>query len=352
MFCPKCNTESGPSLFCYVCDAYLPSMISGVKASIAKRFAAYFLDSFFVGFPVGLLFGVANGNLEKMNFASFLILIFFAWFIYLLICAGFLAKGQTPGKWVMWIRVVDKHDGSAPGFGRMFFRETIGKAVSGCFLGFGWFWALWDRDTQTWHDKMAGTVVLYQHTRQSRELLPRSLMDGEGKPKDFAKAAVLYRKAAEQGDAAAQLNLGIMYDQGLGVTQDYEQAVGWYRKAAEQGRAPAQFNLGVAYCEGQGVPQDFAQAAIWYRKAAEQGDASAQFTLGAAYCEGQGVPQDYADAYFWLNLAASGKLENVNMEDVTKLRDVAGSHLTDVVLLQTQGRARKWFEAHSPISYR
>lgn len=78
-------------------------------------------------------------------------------------------------------------------------------------------------------------------------------------------------QVAEQGDAAAQYNLGVMYDQGQGVRQDYVQAVQWYRKAAEQGHAVAQYNLGSMYDQGQGVRQDYAQAVGWFRKAAEQG---------------------------------------------------------------------------------
>ena len=73
---------------------------------------------------------------------------------------------------------------------------------------------------------------------------------------DFKKTL----QAAEQGFAAAQYNLGVMYDNGQGVRQDDAQAVQWYRKAAEQGHAKAQYNLGVAYINGQGVRQDDAQA--------------------------------------------------------------------------------------------
>ncbi len=61
-----------------------------------------------------------------------------------------------------------------------------------------------------------------------------------------------------------------MYDQGLGVTQDYAKAVKWYRKAAEQGNAGAQYNLGVMYGKGQGVPQDYAKAHMWYNLAASR----------------------------------------------------------------------------------
>ena len=71
-----------------------------------------------------------------------------------------------------------------------------------------------------------------------------------------------------------------MYDNGEGVPQDYAEAVKWYRLAAEQGDANAQYNLGLMYDNGQGVPQDYAEAVKWYRLAAEQGDAEHNTILG------------------------------------------------------------------------
>ena len=53
-------------------------------------------------------------------------------------------------------------------------------------------------------------------------------------------AAVLYHEAAAQGDARAQFNLGIVYEEGHGVSQDYGRAVELFRKAADQGHAEAQ----------------------------------------------------------------------------------------------------------------
>ena len=100
---------------------------------------------------------------------------------------------------------------------------------------------------------------------------------------DYATALREFRPLAEQGNVYAQFNLGLMYNNGLGVTQDYSEAVKWYRKAAEQGHADAQYNLGVMYAEGQGVTQDYSEAMKWYRKAAEQGDANAQYNLGVMY---------------------------------------------------------------------
>ncbi len=89
-----------------------------------------------------------------------------------------------------------------------------------------------------------------------------------------------YRKAAEQGDATAQANLGWCYENGEGVEKNMSEAVKWYRKAAEQGHKDAQCNLGVCYENGEGVEKDMTEAVKWYRKAAEQGNASALYNLG------------------------------------------------------------------------
>jgi hypothetical protein len=101
--------------------------------------------------------------------------------------------------------------------------------------------------------------------------------------REMSEVIGLLRKAADQGHAAAQHNLGAAYHQGQGVKQDFGEAVRWYRKAADQGYAEAQHNLGVVYGQGQGVKQDFGEAARWNRKAADQGIACAQYTLGLMY---------------------------------------------------------------------
>jgi hypothetical protein len=156
------------------------------------------------------------------------------------------------------------------------------------------------------------------------------------------------RKAAEQGYAPAQNDLGASYYHGQGNPQDFAQAVYWFRKAAEHGNTVAQNNLGASYYAGHGVPQDYAQAAYWYRKAAEQGYVASQANLSASYYNGQGVPQDYAEAYFWMALAASsGKIEGLgHPENLAKLRGDAASHLTPAELTQVQERVRKWTEEH------
>ena len=107
------------------------------------------------------------------------------------------------------------------------------------------------------------------------------------------------------GDAQAQFNLGDSYYYGIGgVPQNYAEVVKWWRKAAEQGYASAQYNLGLMYKNGEGVPEDDVEAAKWYRKAAEQGNAWAQYNLGWMYDNGEGVPKDDVEAAKWYHKAA------------------------------------------------
>jgi len=93
-------------------------------------------------------------------------------------------------------------------------------------------------------------------------------------------------KKAGAGDAEAQNLLGRMYHTGTGVPRDSAKAAKWYRKAAEQGHASAQYNLGDMYRIGEGVPKDDTEGFKWYRKAAEQGHDGAQFELGYMYAKG------------------------------------------------------------------
>ncbi|GHT71254.1 hypothetical protein AGMMS49950_07570 [Endomicrobiia bacterium] len=70
-----------------------------------------------------------------------------------------------------------------------------------------------------------------------------------------------------------------MYRDGEGVKQNYKEAINWYKKSAEQGNADAQYNLGVMYHEGKGAKQDYKEAISWFKKAAEQGHSGAKTAL-------------------------------------------------------------------------
>ena len=70
-----------------------------------------------------------------------------------------------------------------------------------------------------------------------------------------------------------------MYSNGKGVQRSDPESVVWYRKAADQGFAKAQYNLGTMFENGKGVQQNDSEAVRWYRKAADQGLADAQIQL-------------------------------------------------------------------------
>lgn len=154
---------------------------------------------------------------------------------------------------------------------------------------------------------------------------------------DFTAAFSAFKKAAEQGDARAQVDLGYMYYNGQGITQDYQQAAYWMRRAAEQGNAVAQTLLGNMYADGQGVTQDYQQAVFWYRKAAEQGDAGAQTLLGFKYLLGMGVAQDYVEAYKWFNIAGAH-----GDKDAMKEREDLQERMTPAQIAEGQRLAREW----------
>lgn len=122
--------------------------------------------------------------------------------------------------------------------------------------------------------------------------------------KDYVAAFKMFRELAEQGDPAAQSNVGYYYDKGLAVTRDPEEAVRWYRLAAQNGDLYAQYNLGVMYETGTGVPQDYAESFKWFMRSAEQGDREAAVYIGLFYEEGLGRAVDMLQAYAWFHLAA------------------------------------------------
>ena len=112
-------------------------------------------------------------------------------------------------------------------------------------------------------------------------------------------------KAAEQGHARAQCNLGFFYLNGTyGMPAEPTEAekaevVKWFHKAADNGNDDAMALVGWCYREGFGVPQDQEEAVRLSRKAAELGNGNAMLLVGWCYYEGLGVSQDKEEAIRW-----------------------------------------------------
>ncbi len=127
---------------------------------------------------------------------------------------------------------------------------------------------------------------------------------GQGVPKDDAAATEWYRKAALHGIPTVQHNLGVKYFEGIGIEKDYAEAARWWRMAADLGFAESQYSLGEMHAWGIGPAKDEETAARWYLAAAEQGHMLAQYRLGVMYAAGRGLPVDHDSAYRWLRMAA------------------------------------------------
>ena len=128
---------------------------------------------------------------------------------------------------------------------------------------------------------------------------------GHGVDKDPAESIKWYRMAAEQGEPLVQLDLGIKYFQGQGVKQNYQEAAKWWEMSANAGVADSQFNLGLMYYRGIGFEKDFEKASGLFEKAAEQGHGNAQYSLAVMYAFGQHNQKDYQTALKWFRKAAA-----------------------------------------------
>jgi len=136
--------------------------------------------------------------------------------------------------------------------------------------------------------------------------------NGKGVNKDIYQAKEWYKKAAEQGNTAAQYNLAKLISQSSDKTDPraQEEVRYWYEKAAEGGRKEAMNDLALLYLKGDGVKQNKIKAFELFKKAALLGDASAQVNVALMYAWGKGIPNDKIKAYKNLKQALrQGKTE-------------------------------------------
>jgi TPR repeat protein len=153
-------------------------------------------------------------------------------------------------------------------------------------------------------DRLDEAVVVYrQAADQGNAVAQFSLAGLYDEGHNDVEAAKWYRQAADQKDVGAAMRIASMYEQGRGVPQDYWEAANSYRVAAQQGNAEGQVRLGGMYEIGRGVPQSYREAANWYRRAAARGNAEGQVRLGRMYETGRGVRQDDWEAAKWYGLA-------------------------------------------------
>jgi len=159
---------------------------------------------------------------------------------------------------------------------------------------------------------------------------------GKGVGQDPKRAAEWFQKAARQKDIFAEAYLANAYYLGRGVLTNYSRALRWARAAAEKGDASGQEVLGLCYKNGKGVAKDNVVAFQWFQKAANQGGGRAEFSLGYAYQHGEGVAKDLVKAYEWFDRSAV----NGNPKSIAA-RDELGRVMTPSELLQAGVVPRK-----------
>jgi len=155
---------------------------------------------------------------------------------------------------------------------------------------------------------------------------------------NFPLAYKEFRAGAEEGHADSQFNLGIMYEQGIGVSKDEKEAVVWYRKSAVQGNVFAQYNLAVLYENGRGTAVDFAQAHEWYRKASAQGDPLAIGNLGMLYLRGQDVKENKVAglALLLVSVTMDGSTQNNARQNISSTRGLTSDMIAAAQTLSTE----------------
>ncbi|MCQ4053353.1 tetratricopeptide repeat protein [Aeromonas sp. SG16] len=134
--------------------------------------------------------------------------------------------------------------------------------------------------------------------------LGQKYKDGDVVESNIHRATEWYLKAAEQDHAQSQFTLGELYRRGDVLEQNNKMAYHWYSKAAENGNANAQYLFGVMHQIGKGTEKNDKKAAYWFRKAAAQGHADAQCDLGWMYDYGYGVKRSLSKAVRFYHLAA------------------------------------------------
>jgi TPR repeat protein len=118
----------------------------------------------------------------------------------------------------------------------------------------------------------------------------------------YKHAAKRLKQLAKNENAQAQIYLGSLYASGHGVKINHKRAALWYERAAKQGFAPAQFNIGFLLLHGasngtkNGIRANPKAAARWLKKAADQNVSDAQFLLCQLFHQGRGVPRSYGEA--------------------------------------------------------
>ena len=202
-------------------------------------------------------------------------------------------------------------------------------------------------DLQSIKDDPDEVALLRKSAEQGNALAQNNLgvmyAEGKGVSRNDSEAVKWFRKSAEQGNSAGQSNLGEMYRDGRGVTPNDEEAVSWFQRSAEQWDAAGEANLGAMYLKGLGVSQDYGEALKWLKKSADHGNAWGQRALGRMHAEGKGVPQDDAEALKWFRKAADWYRKSADEGNAGAQLALGEMYANGFGVSKDYAEAAKWF---------
>lgn len=131
---------------------------SGPRAGFGSRLLAALIDGIIVGVAGAIIYGVLGAIGGDAGLVIGYVLAIILGVAYYAYFEGG-ATGQTLGKKVASVRVIDMGSGGSIGYGRAvgrYFARILSSIP--CLLGY--LWMLWDGEKQTWHDKLVSSVVV------------------------------------------------------------------------------------------------------------------------------------------------------------------------------------------------
>jgi uncharacterized RDD family membrane protein YckC len=123
---------------------------SGPRAGFWRRFVGLIIDGIIIAIPAYIIEPHSSGGRSGIQLLIGL--------VYTTVLIG-SRRGQTVGQMAMGIRVIDFNTGGPIGYGRAFIRWLV-SIISALVILLGYFWMLWDKEKQCWHDKAANDVVV------------------------------------------------------------------------------------------------------------------------------------------------------------------------------------------------
>lgn len=179
MKCNVCGQDNPAEAgFCGNCGAALvtaveppsPAAVPGVPVAPPAVAAEY--AGFWIRFGATIIDAIAVGVVSALfSFQAFRFMALGGIFLPVLLLYHWLftgLRGQTLGKMALRIKVVNA-EGNKPGLGYAALREILGKLISTIAVCVGFLWIVWDREKQSWHDKIASTYVVRAKSKEEEE---------------------------------------------------------------------------------------------------------------------------------------------------------------------------------------